>query len=112
MPKVRLDWTALLVDMGESTVGWEVEMHLRTAPGVAAVQTFSTADGNMLVAQETTNGLDFGISVDASAADMDFDPGTYFLDIVRTDGGRKEDVFKGAIIEWKFIEPITEPGVA
>lgn len=112
MPKVRLDWNQLLYDAGESTTGWEVEMHIRTAAGVSpAVAAFSTADGTLTVGQPTSAGIDYGISASAEAADMDFEAGTYVLDLVRTDGSRKEDLLDGDVIQWTFIAPVTEPGV-
>ena len=110
MPKVRRDWTAVF-DVGESTSGWEVEMHLRSQPGQTAVAKFSTADDTMLVGQAVDSGSTYGLAVNAAAADMDFAAGVYFADILRIDGGLNADVLAGATIRFRFDEPITEQGV-
>lgn len=108
MPKVNTDWRDLIYEDADSTTGWSVEMHLRTAAGAEpAIAKFSTAAGTMLVGQASPAGNTNGIRMNALKASMTFAAGTYYLDLIRTDGGRNEDLLQGDIYQWQFILPIT-----
>ncbi len=112
MPKINADWVQVILDAGESTTGWSVEMHLRSAAGASpAVAKFSTGAGTLLVGQAVASGATHGIAVNATKAQMAFAAGTYLFDILRTDGGRNTDLLDGEIIEWGFIDPITVQGL-
>ena len=113
MPKVRTDWIETFMDMEQDTTGWSVESHIRTAAGATpATLKLSTADGTLLVGQAVDSGATNGIAINVAAADMDFAAGTYEMDVLRTDGGRNEDLLRGDVIVITFIEPITEVGLA
>jgi hypothetical protein len=113
MPKINADWVQVILDAGEPTTGWSVEMHLRTAASASpAIAKFSTGAGTLLVGQATESGATHGIAVNATKAQMNFAAGTYLFDIIRTDGGRNTDLLDGDIIQWSFIDPITVQGLS
>jgi len=113
MPNINADWNDLILDAGEVTTGWAIEVHLRTAAGATpAIKKFSTALGTIIVGQTAPSGATHGIQMDAAKTDMNFAAGTYVWDIIRTDGGRNEPLLDGGYWTDEFRDIVTNSSLA